>query len=112
MEITIETTPSVDVASPQVESLDADNAKTFGETLSPQLEGKKPLLVDLSTISFIDSAGLGAILSCLRRKSSSGGSLALCNMSRQVASTFRLVRMDRIIDIFENRDEALKNLGK
>ncbi len=111
MDIQIDSGDHVDVVRPRVSALDADNAKAFSQGVASQLQGDRSLIVDLSEIDFIDSAGLGVILSCLRRKNADGGTFALCSMSRQVASTFRLVRMDRIIDVFDTRDDAVQILG-
>jgi len=62
----------------------------------------------LGRLRFVDSSGLGAFISCLRKLNAKGGDLKLCGMSKQVRAVFELVRMHRIFDIFGTRDEALR----
>jgi anti-sigma B factor antagonist len=76
--------------------------------MAPILEANTKMVVDLSRMRFIDSPGMGAMLSCLRQMSSKGGDLKLCGMSKQVRGAFELVRMHRIFDIFGTRDEAVR----
>ncbi len=89
------------------DSLDASNTKVFREAIQPVLENNKSVLLDLYALQFVDSSGLGALLSCLRAVNDGGGTLALCNMSKPVRTLFELVRMFRIFDIYASRFEAL-----
>ena len=66
------------------------------------------MVFDLSKLRFVDSSGLGAFLSCLRKLNAKGGDLKLCGMSKQVRAVFELVRMHRIFDIYGTREEAVR----
>jgi anti-sigma B factor antagonist len=61
----------------------------------------------MSELKFVDSSGLGAILSCLRQQNASGGELKLCGMLKPVRALFELVRMHRIFDMYNTREEAI-----
>jgi anti-sigma B factor antagonist len=61
----------------------------------------------LSEVGFIDSSGLGAILSCYRHLQFTNGDLRLCCLSEQVRTLFELVRMHRVFDIYGTREEAM-----
>lgn len=89
------------------DSLDASNTKTFKEDIQPVLAQHQRILLDLEALQFVDSSGLGAMLSCLRTMHDKGGHMALCGMSKPVRTLFELVRMYRIFDIYANRSEAL-----
>jgi len=103
-----EVTKGVAIVGFTQDSLDASNAKVFKEEIHPVLAGHNCVLLDLHALQFVDSSGLGALLSCLRAMSDNGGSLALCNMTKPVRTLFELVRMFRIFDIYASRYEALK----
>ena len=90
------------------DSLDASNAKVFKEEVQPVLAEHGSVLLDLNALQFVDSSGLGALLSCLRTMSDRKGNLALCNMTKPVRTLFELVRMFRIFDIYGSRYEAVK----
>ena len=108
MEITVDTTGDVAVADLPVEELDASNAGEFKRDIAPCLEANTKLVFDLSRLRFMDSSGLGAFISCLRKLNAKGGDLKLCGMSKQVRAVFELVRMHRIFDIFGTREEAVQ----
>ncbi len=90
------------------ENLDASNEKDFKREIRPILEANKKVVLDMGKLLFVDSSGLGAILSCLRQLNSAGGDLKLCEMTKPVRTLFELVRMHRIFDIYNSRDEALR----
>jgi anti-sigma B factor antagonist len=94
------------------DSLDASNSKQFKEDMAPYLAQHRRILLDLEDLQFVDSSGLGAMLSCLRAIHDKGGQLALCGMSKPVRTLFELVRMYRVFDVYTNRAEALTAMDK
>ena len=108
MQITVDKLGDVAVATIPVDELDAANSGELKNEIAPILDDNKKMVVDLSRLRFIDSSGMGAMLSCLRRVSSKGGDLKLCGMSKQVRAAFELVRMHRIFDILATREEAVQ----
>ena len=108
MEIAVDKIGSIAVASVPVDELDASNAEEFKRDIAPVLQSNTKLVLDLSRLRFVDSSGLGAMLSCLRQLSAKSGDLKLCGMSKQVRALFELVRMHRIFDIYGTKEEAAK----
>ena len=108
MEVAVERVGDVAVAAVPVEELDASNVTEFKRDMAPILQAQTELILDLSRLRFVDSSGMGAILSCLRQLSAKGGDLKLCGMSRQVQTVFELVRMHRIFDIYATQEEAVR----
>lgn len=107
MEIAVEKMGNVAVAVVPVEELAGENTGEFKRDMAPVLEANTHLVLDLSALRFIDSSGLGAMLSCLRQLSAKSGDLKLFGMSQQVRSLFELVRMHKIIDIYNTKEEAV-----
>jgi anti-sigma B factor antagonist len=107
MEIPIDNVGGVAVAAIPVDELDAGNAPEFKRDIAPVLQANTRLVLDLSRLRFVDSSGLGAILSCLRQLTAKNGDLKLCGMSKQVRAAFELVRMNRIFDIVGTKEEAV-----
>ncbi len=108
MEITVERHDGIAVATIPVDELDAGNSAEFKRDLAPLLGNETRIVLDLSRLRFIDSSGLGAMLSCLRQLSGKGGDLKLAGMSKQVRALFELVRMHRIFDIYGTPVDAVK----
>jgi anti-sigma B factor antagonist len=96
----------VAVTTVPVEELDAGNAAEFKRDMAPVIDAHTALVLDLSRLRFVDSSGLGAFISCLRKLNAKGGDLKLCGMSKQVRAVFELVRMHRVFDIVATREEA------
>ncbi len=100
------------LVTPDFETLDADNAKEFRERFAEVTGDHRKVALDLTALRFIDSSGLGAILSCLRELNQHGGDLRLFNMSRPVRSMFELVRMHRVVEIYNTREDVLNSYNE
>ncbi len=92
------------------ENLDAGNSKDFKELIQPCLSSHGLVVLDLSALKFVDSSGLGALLSCLRTMNNKDSQLKLIGLSKPVRALFELVRMHRIFSIYNTLDEALATL--
>jgi anti-sigma B factor antagonist len=110
MEMTTEKVGEVTVVELRGEQLDASNVMDFKRDIAPVLEANSLVVFDLGHLRFVDSSGLGAILSCLRRLNGAGGELMLCGLAKPVRALFELVRMHKIFDIYPTRDEAVRSL--
>jgi anti-sigma B factor antagonist len=89
-------------------TLDARTSKDFRREIEKELDSYKQVVLDLSNLTFVDSSGLGTLLSCLRQVSSKGGDLKLCALTTQVRAVFQLVRMHRLFEIHNSREEAVR----
>ena len=98
---------TVELGGPQ---LDANNAGTFKNAMKPVLNSSQ-LLLNLEHISFMDSSGLGALLSCLRYNTKQGGSLKAFGLTPQVRLLFELVRVHCLFDIFNTFEEAIRSFA-
>ncbi len=92
------------------ENLDAGNAKEFKEQILPHINSNELVILDMGSLKFVDSSGLGALLSCLHAMNKKHGQLKLVNMNKSVIALFELVRMHRIFSIYNTREEAIGSL--
>jgi anti-sigma B factor antagonist len=114
MPVAIEHIGDVLVVALAGKSLDASNVKEFKQEIAPILASKAKVVFDMSQLQFVDSSGLGSLLSCLRQLQAGGGELKLCGLAQPVQTLFTLVRMNRIFDIFPTKAgavSALQGLG-
>lgn len=90
------------------ERMDAHNSGNLKERMLQLFdEGKCQLVIDLAAVRFIDSSGLGALVSGFKNASARDGSLKLCCLQPQVRSMFELTRLHRVFEIFTTLEEAL-----
>ena len=108
MDLGVEIVDGVAVVLVTVEELDAGNIAEFKRRIAPVLTAHSKVVIDLSRVRFIDSSGLGAMLSCLRQLTAKSGDLKLCGLSKQVRAAFELVRLHRILDIHADRSKAVE----
>ena len=83
-------------------------SETIDELLA---EGWKKILLNMSQISFMDSAGVGELVAGLRTAKRFGAELRLLNASERVHSTLYIARLLPIFDIYKNESEALKGFA-
>lgn len=69
-------------------------------------------VLDISDLRFIGSVGLTCILATHRRAKSVGGSLRLINPRAEIANLLRLGRLDQLLPIHANVEEALAAIAK
>jgi len=112
MPLTVDKVEDVVVVTLNVEEFDAGNADDFKQEVAPVLQGCARLVLDLNRVRFVDSSGCGAILSCLKQATSGGGDVKLCRVQRPVRTTFELIRLHRICEIFDTREEAVRAFHK
>ena len=79
--------------------------KTIIQTLL--LDNTLNIVINLECVRSMDSTGVGVIVYVLKRVRRAGGDLKLCAPTRDVRKTFQLLKLDRIIDIFNDITLAL-----
>jgi anti-sigma B factor antagonist len=109
MTLLIENIQNITLITVPGTTLDAGSAKAFKTAILPALLPEAKVILDLSELKFVDSSGLGAMLSSLRQLNGIGGDLKLCGMNKSIRSLFELVRMHRVFEIYNTRDEAIRS---
>ena len=110
MDIKTELTEGITVLFVREDRLDANNSEELKAELRRLFEsGTKDLIIDLKEVLFIDSSGLGVLVSGYKNSSTLHGSLKLSNLQSQVKSMFELTRLQRVFDIFTTADDALRS---
>jgi anti-sigma B factor antagonist len=69
--------------------------------------GEKRLVVDLSALEYISSAGLRSILAVAKKLKAAGGDIAFCALSGIVAEVFAVSGFTKLMPVFATRQEAL-----
>lgn len=89
------------------EHLDASTHSAFVQQLKPITENYSKLVLNIAALEFMDSSGIGVILGTMRRARAAGGDVKLAEPTESINSIFELVRMNRLIEIFDNVDSAI-----
>ncbi len=92
--------------------LDAQGATDFKEKMSGYISsGSHSIVLNMSEVDFVDSSGLGAMVSVLKLLGD-GGNLVICGARGSVMRMFKLTRMNKVFSMFEGQREAVAALSK
>ena len=69
--------------------------------------GERRILIDFSRTGYIDSSGLGALVSISKRIREAGGELRLAGLNEDLRSLFELTKLDTLFTISETPQQAL-----
>jgi len=110
MNINLEKINGYNVLFIKEERIDAHNSGELKEYILHMIEqGEVNLVVQLEKVRFIDSSGLGALLSGYKNAAAKSGKLALACCKQQVLSMFEITRLNRVFEIYADLDEAFDN---
>ena len=70
------------------------------------------LIVDFSNVKFLTSSVLGLLIRISKKVYEKEGKLRLCSIDPKIMEVFRITRLDKIFDIFSDRDDAFIGLKK
>lgn len=98
------------VLNVEEERIDAHNSGELKEIVLKLIEqGDANIVVQLSGVRFVDSSGLGALLSGFKNAASKSGKLVLSNIQPQVLSMFELTRLNRVFEIYTDINEVVNS---
>jgi len=92
-------------------ALDGVNeAKAF---LKPHIEDPaiKGIVINFEKVNFIDSSGIGLIVSIFKTMQQKEGKFAITNLSQKNEEIFSITRLNKILDIFPTEGEAISSLA-
>ena len=69
--------------------------------------GRSRLVVDLASVSFIDSSGLGALISGLKAARLAGGDMRIANAQEQARMVLEITRLDRVLRLYDSVEQAM-----
>ncbi|MBN1484498.1 MAG: STAS domain-containing protein [Chloroflexia bacterium] len=94
-------------------SVDAGTAEKFEQGLMPLTQGQEPrVLVDMSDLSYMSSAGLRILLSAQKAAKAQSGEVILVAMQEPVQEVFAMVGFDVLFRSFPTLEQALEALGQ
>ena len=85
----------------------------FSNTLYNHMDkGEKNVVVDLGNVTYINSSGLGILISGLTSMRKNGGDLKLANINNKVEGLLSITKLNQIFEQFDSVDEAAKSYLK
>ena len=99
--------------------IDAAGRITLGEGASAfrdmirdlAAKGNKKILLNLSEVSYIDSSGIGEMVSGYTTVTNNGGQLKLLGLSKRVKDLLQITKLYTVFEAYEDEAEAVRSFG-
>lgn len=83
------------------------------ELIREQLgKGQKNLLLNLADVNYIDSSGIGELVSGFTRVSNEGGQLKLLNLTKKVHDLLQITKLYTVFDVHDDEAKAITSFEK
>ena len=112
MEIDVVHNNGATVVRPPGDRLDIEVAGDFRSMLLSLIDqGNRQLVVDLEEVTFIDSSGLGALVSALKtlKRSNGPGDVRLARVQPPVVSLMEIIRLNRVFTSYPSVEQAIRS---
>jgi anti-sigma B factor antagonist len=74
-------------------------------------KGNKRLLLNLAEVSYIDSSGIGELVSAFTTVSNQGGGLKLLNLTKKVRDLLQITKLYTVFDVHDDEAKAISSFG-
>jgi anti-sigma B factor antagonist len=86
------------------------DAEAFQKTVKELVaEGKRKIVLDLSKVSWVNSTGLGILISGHTTMQNNGGTMKLVGVNKRIDQIFMVTKLHTIFQTFEDEAEALES---
>ena len=74
-------------------------------------QGHKNLLIDLGQVDYVDSSGIGELVSCYTTTKNQGGQLKLLNLTKKIKVLLSITKLLTVFETFDDEGSALASFG-
>jgi anti-sigma B factor antagonist len=71
--------------------------------------GKKKILLNMAEVYYIDSSGLGELVSACTSATNQGGKLKVMKLTKRVQDLVQLTRVHRVVEVFDDEESAVRS---
>lgn len=89
-----------------------EGASTFRDTIRNLADkGTKKLLVNLGDVTYIDSSGIGEMVSSYTTVTNHGGQLKLLGLNKRVKDLLQVTKLYTVFEVFEDEPSAVRSFA-
>src|SRR5438046_7345071 len=89
-----------------------EGSSVFRETLREQVgKSQKKILLNLADVSYIDSSGIGELVSGFTTVTNSGGQLKLLNLTKRVKDLLQITKLYTVFDVHDDEAAAVRSFS-
>lgn len=87
-------------------------SSTFRDTIRELVsKGEKKLLLNLAEVSYIDSSGIGELVSAYTTVTNQGGQLKLLNLTKRIQDLLQITKLYTVFEVFDNEATAVRSFS-
>jgi anti-sigma B factor antagonist len=75
-------------------------------------KGRKNILINLADVTYIDSSGIGELVSAFTAVSNQGGQLKLLKLTKKVHDLLQITKLYTVFDVHDDEAKAIASFGK
>lgn len=92
--------------------LDEGNIELVGLELFALVDSdqRTDIILDFDLVEYLSSAALGKLITMHKKVCTAGGKLVLCNIHKDILEVFQLTRLDQVLTLCTNLDDALARM--
>ena len=75
-------------------------------------EGDAQLVLDFSRVTYVDSAGLGALVACCTTARNGGGTVKLAHLNQQFRELLQITKLYTVFDVHDDEAKAISSFEK
>jgi len=89
-----------------------EGSSTFRDTLRDLVaKGHKKLLLNLAEVSYIDSSGIGELVSGFTTVTNQGGRLKLVGLTKRVKDLLQITKLYTVFEVYDDEAEAVRSFA-
>ena len=112
MKLTSREQDGIVILEPKGKIMGGPDATSLRESVRDLInEDKKRVIIDLAGVDWMNSTGLGILISCLTTLKNSGGELKLSNVTEKIKSLLTITKLITVFDAYDSTDEAIAALN-
>ncbi len=89
-----------------------DETSLLRDTLKDLLTQNKDLVLNLGGVNYIDSGGLGTLVSLYTSARNAGGTLKLANLTKRVGDLLQITKLLTVFEVYDGEDKAVRSFQK
>ena len=88
-----------------------EESASLRETVKKVLAQSPKVVLNLHEVNYIDSGGLGTLVSIFTTARNAGGAIKLASLSQRVGDLLQLTKLVTIFEVFDNEEAAARSFG-
>ncbi len=89
-----------------------EGASSFRDTIRDLVsKGEKKLVLNLGNVTYIDSSGIGELVSAFTTVTNQGGQLKLLNLTKRIQDLLQITKLYTVFEVYDDESAAVRSFG-